>query len=595
MNARTHCWVLVLLLLGLLPRRASAEEPTVARFAIVIGNNRPEGSGTETLRYADDDAVAIHQLLVEAGVDSVLLAALDKDTAELHPLLRPDGSPRRDELERALAALSVRMKEESKRGLTTELLFFFSGHGDREPDEGAEGYLVFEDGRLSRADLTSLLKRSPATYNHVFVDACKSHFLAFDKGPGGSREPYLASTETMLPGEFGNAGFVLSTSSNGDSHEWERFQRGILSYEVQSALRGAADANGDDRVTYAELGAFLENANQRIPNAKYRPDFGVHPPGGDKKENLNREVFRWKDDRSVVELDGGLGHVYIENARGERLLDAHPAPGQKLKLHVPSERPLFVVQDDEQAEHVVDTLGPVSVTSLEPARPKIARRGALHLAFQKLFGAPFAEQDVANFEDNYETATRTRESMPARRHWMLGLGAWALYAYAPEPALGGAAFLEHTPTETGWLAPELRLAAAFATTAEHWGNEDGLGARWSWATLRLQACPVRVGTQRITLHACAAFEAGDIISKGQELSHRIARHALWLAPGAEVRVAWWSVGGVELELGVAGTVPLTRPHYYFDYRAGDWPARVPIPDPPVIGGALTLGAGYMFP
>jgi hypothetical protein len=63
----------------LLERPAGAAAPEVARFAIVMGNNRGEAGNGAELRYADDDAVATHKLLQEAGVDSVLLTVLDQE------------------------------------------------------------------------------------------------------------------------------------------------------------------------------------------------------------------------------------------------------------------------------------------------------------------------------------------------------------------------------------------------------------------------------------------------------------------------------------------------------------------------------------
>ena len=70
---KRHIWALACLLGGAVPRPAEAQSGDVARFAIVIGNNQPEKLGSSVLRYADDDAVATHRLLVEAGVDSTLL------------------------------------------------------------------------------------------------------------------------------------------------------------------------------------------------------------------------------------------------------------------------------------------------------------------------------------------------------------------------------------------------------------------------------------------------------------------------------------------------------------------------------------------
>src|SRR5262245_55116658 len=63
------------------------------RFAIVVGNNRAELRSAD-LRYADDDAVATHRLLVEAGVQSLLLARFDADTESMAGGLRPYGAPR---------------------------------------------------------------------------------------------------------------------------------------------------------------------------------------------------------------------------------------------------------------------------------------------------------------------------------------------------------------------------------------------------------------------------------------------------------------------------------------------------------------------
>jgi hypothetical protein len=380
---------------ALLFARAVAARETTARFALVLGNNRPEQADSASLHYADDDAVATDRLLREAGVDSVLLVTLDADSRALYPDLKPAGAPRLAELEAAFERLSARMREARASGRETELLVFYSGHGD--VDRG-EGYVVLEDGRLTRTLLYELLARSSATRNHVFVDACKSYYLAFEKGPGGQHTPYTSALLAEgVPGALANTGFVLSTSSDRDSHEWERFQAGILSHELRSALRGAADVDLDGRVTYAELGAFLSVANRAIPNERFRPDFLVRPPAG----AANTALISWSRESAGLTLKpSNLGHVYVETAQGTRLLDAHPAPGQELFLHLPAERPLFLRQSDESAEIVVTNDAPLEVAALEPRAPEIARRGALHLAFERLFAEPFGEDDVRAFRAN---------------------------------------------------------------------------------------------------------------------------------------------------------------------------------------------------
>src|SRR6202011_1444656 len=94
------------------------------------------------------------------------------------------------------------------------------------------------------------------------------------------------------PELFPNVGFLLSSSAGTDSHEWDEFQGGVFSHEVLSALRGAADADSDGAVSYAELGAFVLKANAAVPNARFRPRFTVHPPHVDHQE-LKTVLLRW--------------------------------------------------------------------------------------------------------------------------------------------------------------------------------------------------------------------------------------------------------------------------------------------------------------
>jgi hypothetical protein len=478
------------------PAPAPAPPTATARFAIVVGNNRPEGPDTPSLRYADDDAVATHALLVEAGVESVLLARLDDDTRRLYPDARPAGAPRGEELDRALDALAARMRAEAARGAVVELLFFYSGHGD--VDRG-EGYVVLEDRRLTRTMLHALLARSPAARNHVFIDACKSYFLAFEKGPGGTRESYArAFVADAVPAHLANTGFVLSTSSGRDSHEWERYQAGILSHEVRSALRGAADTDGDGTVTYAELGAFLATANEGIENVRYRPDFMVLPPG----RNLGQAVLRWSGDaaRAALRLEAApSGHVYVETARGVRLLDAHPGPRQALVLHVPDERPLFVRRHDETAEEVVTGRPPAPITALAPAAPEIAMRGALHLAFERLFASPFSDADVRAFEGRFAAAPLAAAPPPAavvgggapapprepHRALRLASGSLALAAAAVGTAAGALAVRSYA---TGAGASQVEIDRANASVRRldvaailSFAVAGAAGVTWGWA------------------------------------------------------------------------------------------------------------------
>ena len=409
----------------------------VSRFAIVIGQNESDSEKIPTLRYADDDAVATWRMFTQAGIESVLLAALDKDSCGMHTDLKDVKPPTRENLFEAFESLAGKMKEIKAGGGETEFLLVYSGHGNVEH---GEGYIVlFNGGRLSRGDLyDEILAPSPADRNHVIVDACKSYYLAFEKGPGGERRPYNRHFVDR-PDTAGarNTGFLLSTSSDRDSHEWERFQAGVFSHELRSALRGGADVDGNRKITYAELGAFLTTANERIKNPRYRPDFIVRPP-----DELSRDIIDWTANRDVLILDDTTwGHVYLENAKGDRLLDVHPAADEHFSIQLPDERPLFVCRADDAGERVLSGTGEVKVSELQQRAQRIGRKGALHLAFEELFSEPFGKEKLAEYTRTFgleitSVSAFLKEKAPSTRSYVKQTAFWTAIGAA---AIGAAA------------------------------------------------------------------------------------------------------------------------------------------------------------
>jgi hypothetical protein len=388
-----------------------------ARFALVVGHNQGDEPGTATLRYADDDALATRQLLTDAGVDTVLLTRLDGDSARLHPDARPAAGPTLKALVDGMEALRTRMLAARDAGRTVEFLFFYSGHGSVQH---GQGHVVLEDARFTRADLlTRVLGRSPAHANHVIVDACKSYYFIFGKGPGGRRSP--AASGFSGAGVPPNTGFILSTSSDRDSHEWEEFGAGVFSHELLSALRGGADADVDGRITYAEVGAFLESANAGIRNARYRPDFLVMPPEatGAPLPSLATPVLSWEGPGSLQISGTAVGHIYVQDALGVRLADVHAAADQPLTLHLAEARPLFIQQQGgDHREWYLDTPAPTSLTLLAAAPEAPARKGAMHLAFNQLFSEPFDRQRVDTWSQR-RVASAAVASAPAEQPFRL--------------------------------------------------------------------------------------------------------------------------------------------------------------------------------
>ena len=364
-------------------------------FGLIIGHNGTDDPKVASLRYADDDAVRNAQLLSQLGTAGgvILLTRLDPESRALYPDARPS-PPTRQAIVQAMDKLNRLMDQARTQGAQPVFYLFYSGHGDVENNRG---YVHLEDGRFYREDILALLKGCQAVTKHVIIDACKSYFLVFDRGTGGSRRPVdgqLLGDRELLGA---HTGVFLSTSSAADSHEWEAFQGGVFSHEIRSALRGAADADGDDSISYEETAAFVWTANQAIINRRYRPVFFSRPPR--EAQAGSASVLVDLKGSSVDRLVVGPGvdeHLYLEDGQGIRLADLHPGKQQLLALVLPRQRPLFVrfPADDQELELPP---GPAKLVDLPKRRSSVLRRGAEHVAFRSLFDAPFDARAVAAF------------------------------------------------------------------------------------------------------------------------------------------------------------------------------------------------------
>jgi hypothetical protein len=380
------------LTLATVSARAEEAPRAVKRFALVVGSNASPRAGLATLRYADDDAVRWTLLLRTFGAEVTLLTELDAESARLYgPSVPAHAAPSVSQLDAAMARLAGAMREARATGARTAFYFVYAGHGDVDGQAG-EGYVALGQERFSRSELEAhVLAVSPADTNHVIVDACRSFYLAAGRGPGGSRRPWPQPYfDASAAARFPNTGFLLASSSGGASHEWEEFQAGVFSHEVRSGLLGGADADGDGRVTYRELAAFVHVANQAVRNERYRPDILAQPPrAGDA-------VLVSFDQASAgrVRIGAGrAGRYVLEDDLGIRWADVHPGAAQDVALAMPAAwgdgQSLFLQAPGEQREYRLERGATASLQALAPRPLSVGRRGAVHEAFALLFSVPF--------------------------------------------------------------------------------------------------------------------------------------------------------------------------------------------------------------
>ena len=371
-------------------------EGKAATFALIIGSNRSVDSDLPALKYADDDAASYLDLFRVLGARTYLLSRLDDNTRRLHAQASAEAlEPKRTVFDQAVAQITADVTRARERQVETVLYFVYAGHGNVRD---GEGYVTLEDTRITGSELARIVAAIPATHVHLIVDACASYYLAYSRGPGGERRPLTGFQDSALIASDPRVGLLLSTSSARESHEWDGFQAGVFSHEVRSGLYGAADADGDGRVSYREIAAFISRANGAIPNDRFRPQILARAPRDidtllDLREGLKRRL----------DIDGvHAAHYWLEDSRGLRLLDVHNGDGQPVHLVRPSPNgPIFVRRADDETELVLPSSPDVvSLADLIERPTQVASRGAAHEAFNLLFALPFDRNVVATYIDS---------------------------------------------------------------------------------------------------------------------------------------------------------------------------------------------------
>jgi hypothetical protein len=183
------------------------------------------------LKFADNDAKRVRDVMTSLG---------GVKNEHAFYLTEPNRKDLFAALDRAKAEAQTHRAEE------VTLVFYFSGHGDREALHlGSERVLVSE--------LTAKLGEVPAGLRIAVTDACRA---TREKGFTDS-EPFAISA-TMIPQASGQV--WLHASSDGEAaQESDELQGAIFTQAWLSGLRGAADANGDARVTLDESFAFAHS------------------------------------------------------------------------------------------------------------------------------------------------------------------------------------------------------------------------------------------------------------------------------------------------------------------------------------------------
>jgi len=447
-----------------------ARPPITARFALIIGVNHSVDADSALLRYADDDAAKYQDLFRGLGARTYLLSRLDENTERLHPQAAAEArEPTRAELTRALAQLEADVTLAQRRNVRTVVYVVYSGHGNVE---NGRAYLALENSHVFGSDLDALIfDKIKASEYHVIVDACYSYLLATPRGPGGKRREMhgFASNAGIRP--HANVGLLFSTASARESHEWAGIEGGVFSHEVRSGLYGAADADGDGVVTYAEIASFVRRANAAIPGDRFRPEVYARPPSaGEALVDLRN----FAGHRIVV---GGAEHAHyrLEDSRGVQVAEFNNGPNQSVTLLRPAQTELLYLRrvGDDSEFAIPPGQDLVSIASLTPERSAVAERGAATHAYGTLFSLPFGPNWVEPIRPDPNDARTDHADDGRTRRWL----GWGLVGLGAAGAtVGLAAGVSEAQLHGSVSAGTPQASAADVKqriTTRHW--EEGIG------------------------------------------------------------------------------------------------------------------------
>lgn len=460
-------------LLSLVALVAAMPAFSAERAAIVIGANKG-GPTRSTLWFAERDAERIAHTFVELG---------EFDADKVKVLKQP--TPQ--EVRAALAEADATLLRSRKEGQRTVLVVYFSGHA------GA-GALELASERLEFTELKRLVESSSADVKVAIVDACESGALTQVKGAKAtSAIDFVVPTEDSARG----VAYITSTAVGEVAQESAAIGGSFFTFHLETALRGAGDANGDGLVSLGE--AFQYTSNRTISHTSTTDvgpqhptyDFRMAGRGDVTLSDLRRaeatlvlkgaSSVRWvvqQDKRLIAEASGAqalalpAGNYRVERRAGGDLFagDVQLAKGQRLEV------------------------GELSKVTMVAARGK----GGEDASTTVLGGVTAALPTLTGSAANLGGRLGVRQS----------LGAWGLRALAGYEAGSGTLASGAYSTQMVSLDGALLRRLVDSTVLLDAGLE--LGGQWTWQKL---ASGVAANASSGTLAATASFgvRAGPLV------------------------------------------------------------------------------------
>jgi len=294
------------LLLAAAPTPAAAG---TARYALLVGNNRGHADDAP-LRFARSDARRLARILIDLG------GFPEENTVVLE-------ERRGEAVRRALLSINERVRRSVSGGGRAMLLVYYSGHADARS-------LHLSGSSLEIEELRKMVAGSAATARVLVLDACRSGSATRVKG--GKPAPAFA---IKIVDRLSSEGLAVITSSaaSEDSQESDGLRGSFFTHYLVSALRGAADRNGDGQVSLTEAyGYAYANTLRETSKTLAGPQHPTYQYG-----------IRGKGDFIITRTDRAAGHGALVFPEGGHYLVLRDGPQGAVVAEVLTERRARVV------------------------------------------------------------------------------------------------------------------------------------------------------------------------------------------------------------------------------------------------------------
>lgn len=261
----------------------SMAEPPEPRPVFALSIGQPRAPGMAELRAVHSDVAMMHAFF---GALAPRHRYVHLPPSDVRTDLAGDGTtvgaPTWAEIEASVDAIEAAVDALDGRA---DVYVYYAGHGrkrrvgshtrtdlflePRVPSSDAPGHDGILTTRLLQQHLLARLD-GEETRVHLIVDACQSAFLLESRGLRRTHRVFKAPPQiearmlTDFIGRYASVGALLATSGSQVTYE-SVASGGVFSYAVRSAAIGAADLDGDGRITYGELKRVLPSILSKRP------------------------------------------------------------------------------------------------------------------------------------------------------------------------------------------------------------------------------------------------------------------------------------------------------------------------------------------